>query len=126
MAVMFEDQLVPDKTSQAAPSAKDWVDQCQCVHTVELPGSEGWKLCENMIKESLQVTVTKVTRIQNLWLWEAYNFNKIRICKRNSGFLNEMHLFHGTATNDPFKIACGEDGLDVRLSELGPCNLLVF
>ena len=47
MAVMFEDQLVPDKTqSQTLPT--NWVDQCQCVQTSELlQSSEEWKLCKN-------------------------------------------------------------------------------
>ena len=58
MAVMFEDQLVPDKTqSQTLPT--NWVDQCQCVQRSELlQSSEEWKLCAKMMMESMQVRIT--------------------------------------------------------------------
>lgn len=57
MAVIFEDQLVPDKTLSQILST-NWVDQCQCVQTVELLQSSGeWKLCAKMM-ESMQVRIT--------------------------------------------------------------------
>ena len=76
--------------------------------------------------ESMQVRIIKVTRIQNMWLWEAYNFKKMRIYKRNCGNVNEMLLFHGTSGNDPFKVACGEDGLDTRLSKGGSWGQAIY
>ena len=79
-----------------------------------------------MMQESMQVGVTKVTRIQNIWLWEAYNFNKMRMCNRNCGIINEMLLFHGTGGNNPYKIACGEDGLDVRHSKGGSWGYAIY
>lgn len=39
--------------------------------------------------------------------------------KKKHGLINEMLLFHGTGENDPYEIARGEDGLDVRLSRSG-------
>ena len=78
--------------------------------------AEEWKLCDGMLQKSMQVTIT---RIQNLWLWEAYSFSKLRMSKRNHGTVNEMYLFHGTRRSKPIEIACGEDGLDVRFSKGG-------
>ena len=71
MAAIFDDQLVPDKaTSQAGVALPaNWESQCQCVQTYELMSSaEDWKLCDGMLQKSMQVTITNVTRIQNLWL----------------------------------------------------------
>lgn len=118
MAVMFEDQLVPDKTlSQILPT--NWVDQCQCVQTVELQSSEEWKLCAKMM-ESMQVRITKITRIQNVVMGRRWE------CARETGIINEMLLFHGTSGNDPFKVACGEDGLDIQLSKGGSWGQAIY
>ena len=129
MAAIFDDQLVPDKASSQLGLAlpTNWENQSQCVQTYEMKSeSEDWKLCERMIQKSLQVNITKVTRIQNLWLWEAYSFSKTRMTKRNYGIINEMELFHGTSTIDPIEIACGEDGLDVRLSKGGSWGYAIY
>ena len=45
-----------------------------------------------------------------MWLLEAYNFNKARMRVRNDGIIHEMDLFHGSGSNDPLEIACGEVG----------------
>ena len=37
-----------------------------------------------------------------------------------------MYLFHGTRFCDPFEIACGEDGFDVRLSNGGSWGQAVY
>lgn len=129
MAAIFDDQLVPDKaTSQAGVALPaNWESQCQCVQTYELMSSaEDWKLCDGMLQKSMQVTITNVTRIQNLWLWEAYSFSKLRMSKRNHGTVNEMHLFHGTRRSKPIEIACGEDGLDVRFSKGGSWGYAIY
>lgn len=126
-ARMFEDQLVPEISSSQIVLPTNWEHQCQCVKTYSLlPVSEEWKTCEKMILKSIQVTVTQVTRVQNMWLWEAYNFNKMRMNKRNFGIVNEMYLFHGTRCNSPLEIACGEDGFDVRLSNGGSWGHAIY
>ena len=113
---MFEDQLVPEINPPRVGVPANWVDQCQCVDTYDLPPtSEEWKICEKMVQKSLQVTITKVTRVQNMWLWEAYNFNKARMLRRNGGITNEMYLFHVSGSSNPFEIACEEDGYPMIL-----------
>ena len=67
MAIMFEDQLVPESTPSQAGMPSNWEYQCQCVQTYDLlSASEEWKKCEKMILKSMHVTVTKVTRVQNM------------------------------------------------------------
>ena len=124
---MFEDQLVPESSPMNGGRPVNWECQHQCVKTCDvLPTSEEWKTCEKMIRKSLLVTVTKVIRIQNKWLWEAYKFNKSRIFKRNHGIINEKVLFHGSSGNDPLEIACGEDGFDIRRSRGGSWGYAVY
>ena len=91
-------------TSQAGVTLPaNWESQCQCIQMYELMSSaEEWKLCDGMLQKSMQVTIT---RIQNLWLWEAYSFSKLRMSKRNHGTVNEMYLFHGTRRSKPIEIA---------------------
>lgn len=57
-----------------------------CSLAENLPSN--WPRCLNVwkpliLQATLKVTVIKVIRIQNLWLWEAYDFNRMRIMKRN-------------------------------------------
>lgn len=127
MARMLEDQLVPENSTSHVGLPTTWEHQCQCVKTYNLLSmSEEWKKCEKMILKSMHATVTNVVRVQNMWLWEAYNFNKRRMQKRNCGIVNEMELFHGTRCNSPLEIACGEDGLDVRLSNGGSWGHAIY
>ena len=124
MAKMFEDQLVPE-LNHGLPA--NWDIQHQCVETHDLsPASEEWKHCEKLVTKSLPVTITKITRIQNMWLLEAYNFNKARMRVRNDGIIHEMDLFHGSGSNDPLEIACGEEGLDLRLSRGGSWGYAIY
>ena len=88
-----------------------------------MSSAEEWKLCDGMLQNSMQVTIT---RIQNLWLWEAYSFSKLRMSKRNHGTVNEMYLFHGTRRSKPIEIACGEDGLDVQFSKGGSWGYAIY
>lgn len=130
MSTLFGDQVVPAGKNGCVLEnlPLNWTGQSECVKTVELSGADSkeWKMCNTLVQKTLKVTVVKVIRIQNLWLWEAYDFNKARMAKRNSGRINEMYLFHGTSTTDPMEIACGEDGFDIRQSKGGKWGKAVY
>ena len=74
----------------------------------------------------MPVAVKQITRIQNLWLWEAYQFNKYRIQHKNRGIVNELVLFHGSKENNPMVICKGEDGFDLRLSNKGTWGVALY
>ena len=98
MAKMFKNQLVPE-LNPGLPA--NWDIQHQCVETHDLsPTSEELKYCEKLVTKSLPVTFTKMTRIQNMWLLEAYNFNKARMRVRNDGIVHKMDLYHGSVSNE--------------------------
>ena len=126
---MFEDQIVPEINYSSCLHLDvpvQWQLQSQCVELFDvLPQSQEWNQCEQMVLKSLRVTITQIQRIQNKWLWEAYSFNRTRMLRRN-GTIVEMDLFHGTGSNDPAKIVCGEDGLDVRLSRVGRWGRAIY
>lgn len=125
MAKMFEDQLVPDCIpATSVPLPQHWEHQSDCVQTFEFStNSEEWRICERLITKSLKVIITKITRIQNMWLWEAY---KARINRRNQGIINEMDLFHGSSSKHPLEIVCGEDGFDIRHSKGGTWGHAIY
>ena len=132
MAALLDDlQVVPttsgDETQRYwVPS--HWKAQTDCVQTfVLLPTSEEWKRCKDLIAETLNsASIKKVTRVQNLWLWEAYTFNRKRMCERNSGQVYERLLFHGSGAINPYDIACSEDGFDVRHSKQGSWGRAIY
>ena len=132
MAALLDDlQVVPttsgDKTQRyCVPS--HWKPQTDCVQTFALlPTSEEWKRCKDLIAETLNsASIKKVTRVQNLWLWEAYTFNRKRMCERSSGQVNERLLFHGSGAINPYDIACSEDGFDVRHSKQGSWGRAIY
>ena len=66
-----------------------------------------------------------IVRVQNLWLLELYQFNKLRMYKKD-GIINELTLFHGTKGNDPMVICEGEDGFDLRLSKKGSWGYALY
>ena len=124
---MFEDQCVPESSHPQSGLPAEWEYQHQCVETFDLPSTSAeWKMYEKLIQKSLLVTITKIVRVQNMWLWEAYNFNKARMFKRNHGVINEMVLFHGSGRSDPSEIACGEDGFDIRRSRGGSWGHAIY
>lgn len=61
-----------------------------------------------------------------MWLLEAYNFNKARMLKRNQGIIHEIDLFHSSGSSDPWEIACGEEGFDLRLSHGGSWGYAIY
>lgn len=128
MAEIFEDQLVPDCIpATSVPLPKYWEYQNDGVQTFKLStNSEEWRICEKLITKSLQVIITKFTRLQNMWLCKAYNFNKARMNRRNLGTINKMDLFHGSSSKHPLEIVCGKDGFDIRHSKGGTWGHAIY
>ena len=127
MAYFLQDQVVPQgrQLSQGVPVY--WESQSSCVDAFQVkPGSQEWKLHEEKFTSLMPVVVKQITRIQNLWLWEAYQFNKCRIIKKNDGVNNELILYHGTKENNPMIICKGEDGFDLRLSNKGSWGVVLY
>ena len=99
----------------------DWKPQTEDVCLTEVtPGSNEWNKEINSLRKTLGgVTVVKLERIQNKWLWERYSFAKKRMSKTNREHVNEMHLFHGTRDTPPEKVFRSEKGVDFRFSREG-------
>ena len=80
---------------------------------------EFWKVLTRMYETMPNVTITKLERIQNQWLWEKYAQHRTRIHKKNQGKIEEKDLFHGTSNTDPSLIYNGEEGFDMRFCRRG-------
>lgn len=66
------------------------------------------------------VTVTKIERVQNKWLWKKYCLQKeLMIEKNGQDNVSEKRLFHGTGAIIPALIWKGENSFDMRLSQCG-------
>ena len=82
--------------------------------------SEEWRREVANIRKTLQgVTVVRLERIQNKWLWERYLFARKRMVVTNRSHVNERHLFHGTRKTEPEKVFRSEKGVDFRFSGEG-------
>ena len=79
--------------------------------------SKEWK--KNIKKTLDKVTIVKLKRTQNKWLWECYSFAKEQISKKKKGCVNEKVLFHGTHTTPPEKVFKSEKGVDFKLGSQG-------
>ena len=99
----------------------EWQDQTETVEVFKLQSSsQEWTVVSSKFSVTMpHVTITKILRIQNQWLWEKYAQEKSRINQKNAGGVNEMELFHGTRTNTPEKIYNSEEGFDMRYSSQG-------
>lgn len=83
-------------------------------------GSEEWNNEVSNIRKTLNgITIVKLERIQNKWLWERYSFAKKRMSKTNKDHVNEKHLYHGTRDTPPEKVFNSEKGFDFRYSKAG-------
>ncbi len=71
------------------------------------------------LKETGICCVEKVERIQNQHLWKRYFLEREFVKEKNGGIANEMELFHGTRSTPPEMIYNGEEGFDMRYSNLG-------
>ena len=82
--------------------------------------SEEWRREVANVRKTLQgVTVVRLERIQNKWLWERYLFARKRMVVTNRSHVNERHLFHGTRKTEPEKVFRSEKGVDFRFSGEG-------
>ena len=113
MACFQRDQSVPQAGIQSSSPLslnvpEHWDGQTSCTELFEVSAdTEEWRFYERKFTDSMPVSVTQITRIQNLWLWEAYQFNKYRIQHKNRGIVNELTLFHGSKENNPMVICKG-------------------
>ena len=98
-----------------------WAPQTENLKLVELAQNcDEWKSIEKRFKSTLTTAnILKISRIQNVWLWEKYTNQKKLLHRKNKGRVNEMELFHGTRKNDPKLIYNGQDGFDMRMSNKG-------
>ena len=84
------------------------------------PGTDEWSHVSEAFQSTMpSSTIVQITRIQNRWLWEKYDFQRKRMHKKNDGDINELELFHGTSNNDPKLIYENEIGFDMRYSNSG-------
>ena len=82
--------------------------------------SDEWAHVEELFNRTmLSHTIERITRIQNILLWERYSLSKKQLENKYEGDANEMELFHGSRKNDPEDIYGGEDAFDMRHSEGG-------
>ena len=75
------------------------------VHTVRVAShsSEFQRVVQEFKKTAGAVAITKIERIQNPLLYQAYQLRKQKL-DRDSGGNNERLLFHGTASRNVKKI----------------------
>ena len=105
-------------TSMRLPD--NWVEQEDNCELKTVPtGSPEWlSVQKRFMQPHFNVRITKVERIQNKWLWEAYLLAKDRMFSKN-GEHNEKLLFHGTKETSPKAIYNSEQGFDNRLASQG-------
>lgn len=125
MAYFLQDQAVPQGSRTVSVNIPiNWENQSACVDVFQVkPESQEWTLITEKFTTVLPVVIKQVTRIQNLWLWEAYCFNKYRMVQKNSGIHNELILYH---ENNPMAICKGEDGFDLRLGSKGSWGIALY
>ena len=57
-----------------------------------------------------------VERVQNIPLWQRFSLEKEHMLSRNGPqMLNQLTLFHGTKTADPYTLASSNEEVDFRL-----------
>lgn len=71
------------------------------------------------LEESGIKSIANIQRIQNQHLWKRYYLEREFVKEKNGGIANEMELFHGTKSTPPVLIYNGEEGFDMRYSNLG-------
>ncbi|OXB58391.1 hypothetical protein ASZ78_012419 [Callipepla squamata] len=89
-----------DQESTALP--ENWEDmQNQLLKIVELkPGTEEYKNVKDRFLKtspSLNLKIEKIERVQNPYLWKAYQVRKCQMDSKNGDKNNEKFLFHGTS-----------------------------
>lgn len=84
--------------------------------TLSSSSEEYQKVC-NLFNRTLPFFVQKIERVQNLALWEVYQWQKGQMQKRNEGkTVDERQLFHGTSAS--FVEAICQQNFDWRVCGL--------
>ena len=108
---------------------KDWepMEDNQNLKLVQvLNNTQEYNNINNEISKSLpNSNILKIERVQNKWLWKCYK-NKIQFLIEKGVEENEKWLFHGTRTIEPEKIYNGEIGFDMRHSNNGSYEILIY
>ncbi len=81
--------------------------------------SEFEGVSERMRSTLPNLTISKIDRVQNKWLWESYVLKKKRLHEKNAGKVGEEQLFHGAKHTSAKDICASETGLDMRHSREG-------
>jgi len=85
-----------------------------------LQDSDEGRRVANQIRESApSLPIVKIERVQNVWLYERYFYERKKMKLKNNGDANEVEAFHGTGVTDPKMIYNCEDGFDMRFSKKG-------
>ena len=114
----FQQQL-PHQPTPTLPEY--WEPQKEpCELKLVNQGSDEWNHILARMRESMpSVQLKRVERIQNLKLWNKYDFFREQMRKDNDGKVNEMPLFHGTRDKPPEEIFTSDKGFDFRFSPSG-------
>ncbi|XP_011357791.1 poly [ADP-ribose] polymerase 12 isoform X2 [Pteropus vampyrus] len=79
--------------------------------------SEEYQKVQNLFNRTLPFCIQKIERVQNLALWEVYQWQKGQMQKRNEGkAVDERQLFHGTSAS--FVEAICQQNFDWRVCGL--------
>ncbi|ELK13803.1 Poly [ADP-ribose] polymerase 12 [Pteropus alecto] len=79
--------------------------------------SEEYQKVQNLFNHTLPFCIQKIERVQNLALWEVYQWQKGQMQKRNEGkAVDERQLFHGTSAS--FVEAICQQNFDWRVCGL--------
>ena len=113
-------KIVAEKSFQVTvPST--WEPQTsKCELKSVTSGTPEWNnIQDKMSQPDFRITIVKIERVQNTWLWELYQLSKKRMSEKNDGEVNEKALFHGTRKTLPKDIYESEQGFDSRLASKG-------
>ncbi len=100
---------------------EEWVpSQAHMVEVVQVnPLQDEFQGVLAYLRETLPaVTLVKLERIQNLWLWERYMHCKEKMLLKSAAAATEIQLFHGTRLRKPEEIYRSEYGFDFRWSSV--------
>ena len=88
-----------------------------CMLKMVSQGTAEWiRVKQQMTEPCFPTRILRIERIQNRWLWKAYDQSRKRVSDKTNGQLYEKELFHGTRMTRPIKIYNSEQGFDNRLS----------
>ncbi|XP_065527448.1 protein mono-ADP-ribosyltransferase PARP14 isoform X2 [Lathamus discolor] len=91
-----------DKCQESIVLPATWDDmENQRLKIVELrPETREYRDVQKRFLETCQsFKIEKIERVQNLYLWKAYQIKKCEMDNKNGNKNNERHLFHGTSKN---------------------------